>query len=171
MKTILCSLWAILACSLAYAQTEKGRMYLGGSLHVSQEATNPLVSTHYKDVRTSFGISPDWGYFVRDNVSLGVGIGYNKTQIRHHDPTLPAERQKINSNGLSFNVHGRYYMNTPVEKLKFFLQAGVGFGTTNQPQDSIKIRSMYMHVAPNFAYFPKLQTPQPALHPSQVILL
>ncbi|MCH4823628.1 transporter [Gramella lutea] len=52
----------------------KGTIGLGGSIGIN---TNSAESNSYEGKGFGFGISPEAGYFLSDNLSLGVMLGFN----------------------------------------------------------------------------------------------
>ncbi|MFW0718829.1 outer membrane beta-barrel protein [Pedobacter sp. N23S346] len=149
MKKLLLSLVAV--AGLVYsanAQTEKGKIMLGGSVGFNSTKVEGAAKS---DV--SFSIVPNVGYFVSDNFAIGTGVGY----------TSDKEVSENNINQ-AFKVapFGRYYVNLS-DQFKFFGQLSVPmeFGNNkfvdNNGDTGAKISKttdIGVNLAPGFAFFP-----------------
>lgn len=149
MKKLLLSLVAV--AGLVYganAQTEKGKVILGGSVGFNSTKVDGAAKS---DV--SFNIIPSAGYFVANNFAIGTGVGY----------TYNKEVSDLNQNE-AFVVapFGRYYVNLS-DQFKFFGQLSVpmAFGSNklvNANGDTgakvASTTSIGVNVAPGFAFFP-----------------
>jgi len=63
------------------AQIAKGTIGLGGSAHFNRDVeTSGSEDSQYKQVTREYGISPQMGLFVSDNLEVGVGLGYEVSQ-------------------------------------------------------------------------------------------
>ena len=72
-KLICCALFALATCPIVSAQN-KGDMYVGGILGIS---TSSFSADDTSTSNTSFQITPEFGYFVRDNLRIGGLLGYS----------------------------------------------------------------------------------------------
>ncbi len=153
MKIILCSLWALLTCSLASAQIEKGRMYLGGNIGFSQNTFRPSSATQFKTTETNYTVTPSIGYLINNRVSLGVYIGYQNQRTRTFSPNLSLSDQIRARNSTFFGIHSRYYIDTSYEKFKFFVQTSASLGFVTETNTLANERYLDISVSPNFAYF------------------
>lgn len=115
-KTVL--LFAsVFISTLAFAQTQKGDIQLSGTLNYSKVETGNTIET------SSFQLTPRAGFFLSDNTSIGVILGYssqkNETGITEQKTDL-----------FQFGVYSRFYKPV-VDKLFFFLEPSILFGTGN----------------------------------------
>ena len=149
MKKLLLSLVAV--AGLVYsanAQTEKGKVMLGGSIGFNSTKVEGAAKS---DV--SFSVVPSVGYFVDNNFAIGTGVGYNYNK-------------QVSENTLNqaFVVapFGRYYVGLS-EQFKFFGQLSVpmSFGNTKRGDvngDNFtkvsKDNNVGVALSPGFAFFP-----------------
>ncbi|MFN0293853.1 outer membrane beta-barrel protein [Pedobacter helvus] len=149
MKKILLSLVAVAALTFgANAQTEKGKIILGGNVSFNSTKVDGASKA---DV--NFSIVPSVGYFVGNNFAIGTGVGYD------YDKSVSEGAQVA-----AFKVapFGRYYVNL-TDQFKFFGQLSVplAFGTLKDVEANgdtgSKLgttTSIGINVAPGFAFFP-----------------
>ncbi|MCZ4245035.1 outer membrane beta-barrel protein [Pedobacter punctiformis] len=149
MKKLLLSLVAV--AGLVYganAQTEKGKVILGGNVGFN---TSKVDGANKADV--SFSIVPSAGYFVANNFAIGTGVGYtyNKevSRLRQNEAFVVAP-------------FGRYYVGLS-DQFKFFGQLSVPMAFGNNKivdangDTGAKVgstTSIGVNVAPGFAFFP-----------------
>lgn len=148
MKKLLLSLIAVSALAFStQAQTEKGKIMLGGSAGFS---TVKVKGAGKSDI--GFNIVPSAGYFVSDNFAIGTGVGY----------TYNKEVSDLNLNQ-AFKVapFGRYYVGLS-DQFKFFGQLSVplAFGNNKFVAVDGKVGAktattteIGVNVAPGFAFF------------------
>ncbi|MFA4868204.1 MAG: outer membrane beta-barrel protein [Pedobacter sp.] len=150
MKKLLLSLVAVSALAFgAQAQTEKGKILLGGGVGFN---STKIEGASKSDI--NFNILPSVGYFVSDNIAIGTGVGY--------DYDKQVSKGLLNQ---SFEVapFGRYYVGLS-DQFKFFGQLSVpmSFGNYKDVDDvtgdvgdklgtSTKIG---VQLAPGFAFYP-----------------
>lgn len=157
--------------SLAKAQIESGRIYLGGTFNyfkVTPESNNATTFT-------SFSVIPDIGYFISDNFSIGIGIGYNQSKsefsrIFNLDSAGVEASYTIKRafSRISINPTLRYYVQTSSEKFYFYAQfrtsVGLGkesydsgglpnFNNRSFPSEQTTI-TLDFNLSPNFVFFP-----------------
>ncbi|TAE45344.1 MAG: hypothetical protein EAY69_10525 [Cytophagales bacterium] len=157
MKRIIISFIAFFTLSLGYAQTEKGTIHVGGNLSFGSTDINTSQSS------SNFSIVPDVGYFISDNIAIGLGIGYSQ---RIDKSTFSSSTGTTTQNTFIIAPTFRYYMPTSSETFKFFLQAQVGINTGNIKSETSsftttttfsttnKTSGWNFSISPNFAYFP-----------------
>ena len=146
MKKVLLTLTAVTAITLAAnAQTEKGKVMLGGQ--VSYNGT----STKDSDAKTnSFSIIPNVGYFVADNIAVGTGVGYNWSENKSDNDN------KNTTSSFVVAPFGRLY-SANEGPVKFFGQLSVpmSWGTTKANDDKLGTTANYgVELAPGIAFFP-----------------
>jgi len=127
MKRIILFFIALTAISAnSMAQTEKGKVLLGGYLDFSTQKKNNQTKSI-----VNFGVNPTAGFFIADNLVIGTGIGYTHTRYPQNqiDPLTNKNTESIQkANSIKISPFGRYYVNiTP--QLKFFghLEASVNW--------------------------------------------
>jgi hypothetical protein len=149
MKKLLLSVVAVAGLAFgANAQTEKGKVVLGGSVGFNTTKVEGAAKSN-----VSFNVIPSVGYFVGNNVSVGLGIGYD------YDKANSASRL---NQAFVLAPNARYYVNLS-EQFKFFGQLSVPmqFGNTKaldaNGDTGAKLTtttSIGVNVAPGFAFFP-----------------
>jgi len=150
MKKLLLSMVAVVAFGLStQAQTEKGKVLLGGNVGFNTSKSNGAEKS---DV--SFNIVPSVGYFVSDNFAIGTGVGYTYDK-------------QVSDNNLNqaFQVSpfGRYYVDLS-DQFKFFGQLSVpmAFGNNKFVSDQGDVAddkyasttNIGVNLAPGFAFYP-----------------
>lgn len=73
MKKITVLFIALMGLFVSVNAQEKGDMYVGGNLGLT---VNSAGTNGYMNSSTSFGIAPEFGYFVADNLKIGVELSY-----------------------------------------------------------------------------------------------
>lgn len=144
MKKFYLTLAAVAALTFAsQAQTEKGKFIVGGGLGFDTESIKDT-----DDKSTSFNIMPSAGYFVSDNIAVGLGLGYQWNKVE--DGT-----DEATTGVFTVAPFGRWYSaNGPV---RFFGQLSVpmGWGNLKENDDKIGNVSSYgVELAPGIVYFP-----------------
>lgn len=80
------------------AQFQKGNKFINGNLGLSTERqTDSNGDLSYKYF--SFNVGPTAGYFIQDNLALGVGAGYSYSKNEY---VLSSSENTSNSGGMSF---------------------------------------------------------------------
>ncbi|MFK7951548.1 MAG: hypothetical protein AB8B73_01780 [Ekhidna sp.] len=109
MKKLILSTTLVAIFGFANAQTEQGAILVGASSNLGFTSTSV---DGVDDNASNFNLDARGGYFVIDNLAVGLGLGFNN------------QKQGDNKIGTtSFGLFGRYYVNGT-----FFL--GAGFDTT-----------------------------------------
>lgn len=180
MKKLLFSILLLTAFQLTtFAQYEYGTYYVDGNVNFdfSNNKIDNISATSLKN--NSFKITPEVGYFIKNNLAIGIGISYlnsfdsntstvftsylNGNLEYKLSPTYSIELDEISP---SFFI--KYYYQ-PTKKLSFSLKASYskGWGTYNliqkytkepQGQETIfkaekhKIESKYIILCPELQY-------------------
>lgn len=149
MKKLLLSLVAVSALAFgAQAQTEKGKVMLGGNVGFNTSKVDGASKADF-----NFRAIPSVGYFVSDNLAIGTGVGYS------YDKSV--SDRNLNQ---SFEVapFGRYYAGLS-DQFKFFGQLSVpmSFGnnkavnaegdTGDKTASTTRIGA---YLSPGFAFYP-----------------
>src|SRR5690606_14177853 len=148
MKKFYLTLAAVAALTFtSQAQTEKGKFIVGGGLGFDTES---VKDTDNKS--TSFNIMPSAGYFVDDNIAVGVDLDYQWIKAEYNAEFSIAEQA---SSSFAVAPFGRWYSaNGPV---RFFGQLSVPMSWGNQKVNDEKtadISNYGVELAPGIAYFP-----------------
>lgn len=153
MKKFLAFCTLALAAGYVQAQTTAGHMMIGGNVgYTSQEDENLLGRLESK----SFNINPQFGYFVADNLAVGLQVSYYNQKSNYPDPFNADGKVEDKYNSISLLPFVRYYIFTPNEKFAFYAEAKAGIGFTkidNEGFDEVKGRSFTARLSPGFSYF------------------
>lgn len=111
---------------VAQAQTDQGNIMVGGLINFSSQSGETTVDGTSTDnpTTTNFGINPLGGYFVTDNLAVGVDIGFMSESTNDNGDPETITR----SNMIQGGVFGRYYLR-PADMVGIYGQLGVGFGS------------------------------------------
>ncbi|KAF2518521.1 porin family protein [Flavobacterium salilacus subsp. salilacus] len=153
MKKLLLSAAAVFAFAYANAQEETtstggfstGDVFISGSVGFGSEKTGDFKATE-------FNFSPRAGYFVSDNIALGLALGYNNTK---QDEEFGFGTAEVTTNTFEIGAFGRYYF-MPASQFSLFTQLGVNYGTTKSEIDNEefnKANGFNVEFAPGISYF------------------
>jgi hypothetical protein len=145
------------ATSLAQAQTaiQAGTVSLGGGIGYNRQTSESTFTTGSgvpitsKSTYNQFRIAPTAGYFVADNLAIGVNLGYS---IRKNADT-GADRRT------TFQV-GPYiqYYKMLSDQFGFLGTFGAGYQETGEPAPNISYRlnssGFYAGITPGIVFFP-----------------
>lgn len=161
MKKILL-LAAIIACGYANAQEnvteapasegfKKGDVILTGAVAFSGTKTGEIKGS-------SFSVMPSAGYFLTNNIAVGVSLGYGHSEEDVYiglDSPYPQMANQV-ANTFSADVYGRYYF-TAAKKFSLFAQLSAGFATSKREFEGtnieFKTNSFGAAIAPGISYF------------------
>jgi hypothetical protein len=115
-KFIIPFIMALMVFSNGMAQTQKGNWLLGGSLSFNSYKQGESKAT-------IIDFSPNAGYFVIDDLALGVNLSFQSVKPEDEDATT----------SLAIGPMVRYYFVDLGNKAKLFGQANVGFGNEKYP--------------------------------------
>jgi opacity protein-like surface antigen len=153
MKKLLLVTVLSVAGLTASAQTEKGKFTLGGTL--SYESSKSEANDSYDP--SSLTILPTFSYFVSNNISLGLGLGYTYTKGgQSYEFDLYGNSSSIRNSAFVVYPYGRGYKNLS-EQFKFFGELGIplAFGSSEaNGQDLGGTTSVGFSLSPGFAFFP-----------------
>jgi hypothetical protein len=125
MKKIIAICTLALIAGYAEAQTTAGHWMIGGNVGYTSQKTQRIPG----DTKTkSLNINPQVGYFVADNVVVGLEVGYTQEKTTMHDNGFGEVENKYSVTTLA--PFARYYKFTSNEKFAFYAQASVGLGFT-----------------------------------------
>lgn len=180
MKKLLFSFSFLIVCQLtAFAQYKYGTYYVDGNVNfdLSKSTIDNASATSVKS--NSFKITPEVGYFIDNNLAIGVGISYlnnfdsntSTTFTSYVNGNLDYKLSPTSStelNEIAPSVFIKYYYQ-PINKLSLSLKASYskGWGTYNlvqkytkepQGQETIltsqknKTESTYINLSPELQY-------------------
>ena len=119
MKKILVLLVVVLGLNITSGKAQEGRFYIGtaGLTFASFSGDDVKLMTGVMiDDKTSWGLAPEFGYYIKDNFSFGLGIGYTKISKKGYEDIK------------MFGVYPyvRYFPYT-TDKLRVFIEGGVEY--------------------------------------------
>jgi len=152
MKKIILTVAAVFAFGFANAQDKKasnegfskGDVFVSGALTFGSDSK---LSNYKED---SFKFAPSIGYFVTENIALGVNLTLGSGNVQ---ATSASGKDKTSTFGAG--LAGRYYF-TPSSQFSLFTELGAGFGTvktTPAGGSSSKVNSFGVAFAPGLNYF------------------
>lgn len=152
MKKVLLSAIAVMAFGFANAQDvpttgfSQGDVFITGSVGFGSEKTGDFKTN-------TFNISPKAGYFVTNNIALGVQLGY--TTVKDTEDTPLGETEEKTTD-LQIGAFGRYYF-TPARNFSFFGQLSAGYLSskteTSPGGGEVKSDGVNVALAPGISYF------------------
>jgi outer membrane protein len=124
MKKIILTVAAVFAFGFANAQEatsseggfSKGDLFATGSVGFNSDKQDDAKGSE-------FYFRPEVGYFLTENIALGLGIDFGSAK----NDGLDVYSDAFKTNAFGAEVFGRYYF-TPASKFSLFAQLGVGFG-------------------------------------------
>ena len=161
MKKIILSAVALMAFSLSYAQEDasatgfsQGDVFLSGSAGFSSTKTGDAK-------HNVFNVIPRAGYFVSNNIAIGLQAGYSKDTTTDIGP-VTGELLDTDITTIEIGAFGRYYF-TPASKFSLFADLSVSYGTVKREQDALagediitvedKFNGVFAGFAPGVNYF------------------
>ena len=173
MKKVNLIIAALLFSGLAFAQTSKGSFMVGGDLGFylmdkgETKTTIGTISTTQKNSAISgFYVRPAIGYFVSDDLAVGVALGIGNDGLYRVESTNGEESETVKMSTFGAGVFARKYFNA-TEKLRFFGGASFQFSTSNYTErralstptgfedgNANKMNSLMFGISPGLTYFP-----------------
>jgi len=178
MKKFLLTLLAFSTLISGYSQTEKGKMFLGGQFNLSGN-TNSMSDTlsRYDNHSLNFVITPNFGYFIADNLALGVSLDFGVDHSNNHfENTNLATLFRTNTNSINnsytYGIGGfaRYYVNI-TDHFKLHINGGLNYSHRTDKRSSLsndtgdlnstsikdyqefQLNSFTLEVSPGLVYF------------------
>ncbi|RQO31184.1 hypothetical protein DBR32_09295 [Taibaiella sp. KBW10] len=142
MKKVIFSVMALAGClavtTKADAQLQKGTFLVGGQL---ANINFGLGSSN----SVSLDISPKVGYFIQNNLALGLEVPLGFTAIKGIDPTF---RYGIGAFGRYYFAPKEFNIDNILNRGRFFGEAGVGIAGQTDVEVGFNIK-----VGAGYAYF------------------
>ncbi len=153
MKKLLFSMAALAAFGIAQAQEgtatsgfAKGDLFVSGSVGFSSTKTGDIKNDQ-------FNVTPRVGYFVSENIAVGVQLGVTSGKDTSSDGAGGLVETK--TSGFEGGAFARYYT-TPANAFSFFAQLSASFNSTKTEFDAggeAKNNGFGLGVAPGISYF------------------
>ena len=163
-KTLLVALFAA-STQVGHAQSiAAGTVSLGGSIGYSKttDKVTPSSTSGTNETTTSqFSFSPTVGYFVADNLEVGISLGYTAYRRPYTTNTSSANvRAELDpTTTLGIGAFGRYYQMF-TEQFGVTGALGVGYQSTKRNEYSgsnileYKGSGYYANITPAIVFFP-----------------
>ncbi len=165
-----CVAVSLMSAGSAHAQLSAGHILVGGGGGFSSSRPEDQ-NIQFRNLKNSSGFfSPQVGYFLLDNLAVGLNFHYSATenvttqQIRLPDDAFGTLKTTSTNKTMLAGPFVRYYK--PLgEKAAIFGQLGVGFGGSKRTTkydgqsapvspDDVKFGIINAGLTPGFAYFP-----------------
>lgn len=126
----------VLLLGYAYLSAQvlnQGNFVMGGTLGFSATDSKVSVKTNDLDQKGEgpsafqLNFAPNVGYFLIDNLALGMGLDYTFSRVQ--DP----DKDRTDDSDLLFGPFARYYLPVGVD-MAFFLETDFGFGNASDQQ-------------------------------------
>ena len=134
MKNLLLGLLLIVSAGLS-AQTMQGQWMVGGTAGFNSTSNDPDGGA---DAVTTFNLNPNIGYFVIDNLAIGLNLGF--------------ESHSGAGSVFSVGPQVRYYFVNLGESAKLFAQGRFGFASFS-PEEGDSYSGTEWGVGVGLAYF------------------
>lgn len=147
VKTLLLVAAFGFVATAASAQISAGTMFISGDASFSSEKFEPTGGT--EETVTSGLVGPRFGYFVSDNLAVGVRVGFGGSKFEE-------EGFEDQITAFEVGVFGRYY-NMFNENVGLFGELNVGIGSTTEETNGTETGSsntIGADLGLGFAFFP-----------------
>lgn len=144
MKKIILALITIATSSIGFAQSKtegfnKNDLFLSGSLAISSSSTGDQKET-------SFEFNPRVGYFISDNVAIGVQAGVGGSKGKLASTTVSDE------SSFTAGAFARYYT-SPAKKFSGIFNLGFNYFSNDDKIAKIKTTGFDLAFSPGLNYF------------------
>ena len=113
MKKLLLILVALLWTVSAYTQTEKGRMFIGGSLGVSGSSNSYVDTLNNQKINSwRVQVNPGFGGFIKNNLAIGANLNFGiNNYTQKYEYALGRYEQTLKDNSLNIGAEAfiQYY--------------------------------------------------------------
>lgn len=149
MKKIILSIIAVLGLGFANAQETAGEGFSNGDAFISGSfnlgSNKYSAQGNFKE--STFSIAPTVGFFVSQNIALGLGLGFSSSKI-----TKEEGDDAFKTTTTTIGAYGRYYF-TPAAKFSVFGQLSVEYATTKFNPSDLKVNGFGLGLSPGVNYF------------------
>jgi hypothetical protein len=164
MKKQLLSIALLLASLTSFAQLEQGKFLVGGGIGIESSASKFKNGSTTTDGTkyTSYYITPSVGYFIAENLALGLTIGFGGTTYKTPASGFTPELKDKNPYFL-IGPFGRYYKKFG-DNFAIFGQAAIDFRFGKNKDESYngvnivttetKVNSFNPNLRPGIVFFP-----------------
>ncbi len=125
----------LLPCSFVFAQlTSGGNFVMASSFGLSTASSDITIEDGLGDAdgerpsSAQFSISPKLGYFVMDNLAVGIGLDYTFSEVKEPN------KDRTKDSDLLFGPFGRMYLPLS-DDVAVFLEGNFGFGNSSDIMD------------------------------------
>ncbi len=142
MKKLIILSVATLSSLMATAQTGKGSMMLGGTFNISSNnykgtsTTGNVTVTDYEYKSSSFALMPTFGYFVADNLVVGLMAGVDNSKQVYKNPSPTVSERTYKYNTTAFRIFARKYF-MPTTTFGLYAGLGVGMGPSKNETETV----------------------------------
>ncbi|HEX9826032.1 MAG TPA: outer membrane beta-barrel protein [Flavobacteriaceae bacterium] len=153
-KILLFTATVVFGLSNVNAQTEKGKWMFGSDAGISFASSTAKVEfdgeeLDGKSTVSTFTISPNAGYFIMDNLSIGLDLNFSSTKTKFEEEGFDEE---FKTNSFAVFSGATYFFKT--DKLAPYVGAGVGFLSVSEgDEDFDKYSGIGFNVRGGLAYF------------------
>lgn len=132
--------------SMAMAQTVQGTFTVGGGVSYSSGKEENIYGGEVKS--STFSFRPSIGYFVVDNLAVGVNLGLTSGKQEQGSSTYKTSEFQV-------GPFARYYVFTSNERFAFMAEAALLFGSDKQESGGFEQKgsSTTFYLSPGFTYF------------------
>jgi outer membrane autotransporter protein len=123
MKKLIVFCLSLAAFTSANAQFEQGRILAGGngSLSIVTDKNKTGNTTVVTGTTVSFGLTPQFGYFIMDNLAVGAELQFGVSSFNPKDDNAFSKSSSVST---LIGPFARYYFDPGV-----FVQGGFGLGS------------------------------------------
>ena len=141
MKKNILILFALCTVMTSYSQTEKGKMFIGGSVNLIGYSQASSYSQSYPNNDFSdetFTITPNFAYFIKNNLAIGASldfrIGTNNQSANENINYSYSNKDRF----VSYGIGGftRYYIDIS-EKFKLYISGRINYDYQTSKMTSI----------------------------------
>jgi outer membrane protein len=132
MKKIILTMFAGSVAMLSQAQVEKGSMYIGGAVgfQTSKYVSDYDTSNTDDSKVMSWSFSPEFGYFISEDMSIGIGLGLGGSTYTDNKPGGGLKSYEWKSSDFSVMLNARKYFSA-ADNFSLFVGANFNFGSGN----------------------------------------
>lgn len=151
MKKLIGSIVLAVMFTSVQAQTIKGTKVVGGGFQLQIEKDHEYAESETKT--TDFSFIPSVGYFVIDNLAVGINFNYSNSKTEY---TILNNSNTSKSSSFAVGPFARYYMHTSNEDFIIYGQVTTLFGSgkeTDINDNKTKTSSFDIALSPGLTYF------------------